>query len=267
MRSSAKYASAAALYRGIGCLLVVVLAIACSARRLSAAAITIIDSVGASYSASGTNLGSGLIVGAAIYRIDIFASVAGNPSATEAFGAVSFDIELSGAFGRSSLNVSPGSGLLVPKPNYTANNPGIPNIGDSGGNAIPLTFSGGQAGDLGVSNSDLIAITSAIDPSNLGNTFALDTGLPVADPRLNLGKTSPFLLGTVYVNPLPAPGSFRIVNGLYSIADATTHSLSTPQSFTVAPLFIIFPEPSTLCQTIFGAIALLSVYAFRLQRT
>jgi hypothetical protein len=113
---------------------------------------------------------------------------------------------------------------------------------------------------VGVSNSDLIAITSAIDPSNLGNTFALDTGLPIADPRLSLGKATPFLLGTFYVTPPPFLESVAIIsltNGLFSIADSATHSLSTPQSLVVAPLIIGMPEPCTLYQCVFGAIALL----------
>jgi hypothetical protein len=235
----------------------VIFAVALMASPVSAATITVTDTLGASYSASGLNLGSGRVANAAIYRIDVFASVTGNPTATEVFGAVSFDVVLSG-IGRSSLNVTPGTGLLVPKPNYTMNNPAMFNVGDSAGNPIPLTFFGGL--DLGDSRSDLLAITSAIDPSNLSNTFALDTGLPIADPRLSLGKATPFLLGTFYVTPPPfieSVGIISITNGFFSIADSATNDFSAPQSFVVPPLVIGLPEPCTLYQCVFGAIALL----------
>jgi len=223
----------------------------------SAATLTVTDAIGASYSATGTNLGAGVVAGAAIFRIDIFASVGGSPTATEAFGAISFDGGLTGTVARNSLNVTPGTGLTVPKPNFTANNPAMNNIGDAGGNAIPLTFSGGQAGDLGTSNADLVAITSAIDPSNLGQTTALDTGLPVTDPRLNMGKTTPFLLGTVYVSAGASGGTFTIGNGQMSIASSTTHQLSTPVALgAVAPLPIPVPEPTTLALAGFGALGL-----------
>ncbi len=200
----------------------------------SAATITVTDAIGASYSATGTNLGAGVVQGAAIYRIDIFGSVGGSPLATEAFGAVSFDGGLTGTLARSSLNVTPGTGLTVPKPNFTANNPAMNNIGDAGGNAIPLTFSGGQAGDLGTSNADLVAITSAIDPSNLGQTTALDTGLPVTDPRLNMGNDAiPARYRVRYAGA--SGGTFTIGNGQMSIASSTTHQLSTPVALERSP--------------------------------
>jgi PEP-CTERM motif len=225
----------------------------------SAATITVTDAIGASYSATGTNLGAGIQPNAAIYRVDIFYSVGGSPLATEAFGAVSFDGGLTGGATRSSLSVTPGTGLTVPKPNYTGNNPAMSNIGDAGGNAIPLTYSGGQSGDLGVSNADLVAITAAIDPSNLGQTTALDTGLPVNDPRLNNGKTTPFMLGTVYVTPGATAGTFTIGNGQMSIASSVTHQLSTPVALgAVAPLAIppAVPEPTTLALMGIGAFGL-----------
>ena len=200
------------------------------------------------------------LAGAGIFRVDIFASVGGSPTAQEAFGAVSFDGGLTGGATRSGLNFTPGNGLTVPKPNYTANNPAMTNTGDAGGNPIANIFTGGQAGDLGVSNADLIAITSAIDPSNLGSTTALDTGLPVTDPRLGIGKTTPFLLGTVYVVPGTTPGTFTIGNGQMSIANSSTHQLGTPVALgTVAALTIpaAVPEPTTIALMGIGAFGLI----------
>jgi hypothetical protein len=207
-----------------------------------AATITVTPAAGATYSTAGVFQSNGFVYDGSphIYRVDIFTSVF-DAKDTEGFGAVYFDVALSGGITRSSLNVTPGTGITVPKPNYTANNPLLLHTANDN-SSLPI-FAGGQAGDLGTSNADLVAVVAAIDPSNLGDASSIS--LP--DPRLNIGKTAPFLLGTVYVLGGITPGHFITHDGSYSMAQAGGPRGVLTQSFDLSDgdLVIGVPEPNS----------------------
>jgi PEP-CTERM motif len=230
----------------------------------SAATITITDKVGQSFSgsltsgAALTSLGTGVVAGASIYRVDFFANVTG-AGPTSFFGATSFDASIAGgATIYSGPNTSTGTGLTTSaRKIWTPNNPILSNIGDASQNPITQTFT--LAADSGASNSDFIALSNAIDPSSLGQTTALDTGNPVTDPRLAIGNPNPFLLGTMWVVPGTTAGTISIANASYLTADTGTHQLSSPAiSITVAPLTIAaVPEPASIALMGLGALGLI----------
>jgi hypothetical protein len=249
----------------------------------AAPTIMISDVIGQSFSGSVassgpfTSLGNGQVNGATLYRVDFFAKVTG-ATATQTFGATTFDVMNSGTPGfllnttgpsgiYQGTNGSPGNGLTTgARKTWTPNNPAMTDVGDSGGNAIATLFTGGVASDAGV-GGDYLALTSAIDPSNLGQTTSVSLGTPVHDPRLDIGATSTspntsngtFLLGSLWVYPGSAPTTLTVANASYLIADSSVHQLLTPAvNITgIAGLTIPgVPEPTSIVLMGLGALGL-----------
>src|SRR4029079_17213461 len=116
----------------------------------------------------------------------------GNPTATESFGASSFDVNLSSSLSRvgiTNANVAA---------NWRPNNPAMSNVADQGGTPIPNIFTGGDNADLGTAN-DLLGIVQDVDGGNLGKTVDPTSLKQVPYPRQAIVKSSPFKLGSVYV--------------------------------------------------------------------
>jgi hypothetical protein len=235
----------------------------------SAATITITDAIGQSFSgsltsgAALTSLGTGVQQGASVYRVDIFGTVNG-ATATNVFGATAFDAAVTGGATRySGPNTSGGTGLTTSARSvWTPNNPALGRA-DSGGTTLN-TFT--LASDAGVSNSDYVAITNAVDPANLGKTFDPTTGDPATDPRLTMGTTTPFKLGSLWVVPGTTAGQLNLSNASFLIADVTAGTLITPATnMTVAPLTIpAVPEPATIAMMGIGALGLIGAKLRRL---
>ena len=166
-------------------------------------------------------------------------------TATQSFGATSFDVVNTGPTGTPTpyligsgpatiyqgANGTPGNGLTTgARKLWTPNNPVMTDVGDSSGNPIPNIYTGGVASDAGTA-ADYLALTNAIDPSNLNQTFSVASGgsTKVADPRMTMGVGSPFLLGSMWVVPgATAPTTLNIANASYLIADSSAHQLLTP---------------------------------------
>lgn len=230
----------------------------------AAATISILPQLGQSFSGnvatSGpfTSLGNGLVFGATLCRVDVFASVSG-ASANEAFGATSFDASTSGGLSIYAGNISgSGTGLTTQaQPTWTASNPLMADVGDANGTPLTTFTVASDAGTAG----DFITITNAIDQANLGKTFALDTGNPITDPRLMLGKTVQVKLGALWVVPGTTTGILNLTNATYMIADANTNQLVTPAVNITVPRLVIptVPEPATIATMGIGAFILLVV--------
>jgi len=231
----------------------------------SAATITITDAIGQSFTggtggstAALVSLGNGVQPGATIYRVDIFGTVNG-ATATNVFGATAFDATVTGGATKyAGGNTTGGTGLTTSARNvWTPNNPALGRA-DQGGTTLN-TFT--LASDAGVSNSDFIAITNAVDPANLGKTFDPTTGDPATDPRLTMGTTTPFKLGSLWVVPGTTAGQLNLSNASFLIADVTAGQLITPATnMTVAALTIpaaAVPEPATIAMMGIGALGLI----------
>ena len=227
----------------------------------SAATITITDAIGQSFSgsltsgAALTSLGNGIQPGASIYRVDIFGTAVG-ATATNVFGATAFDATVTGgAHLYTGPNTAGGNGLTTSARSvWTPNNPPL-NRADQGGTSLN-TFT--LAADAGVSNSDYVAITNAVDPANLGKTFDPTTGDPATDPRLTMGTTAPFKLGSLWIVPGVTQGQLNLLNASFLIADVSSGQLITPATnITVAPLVFGLPEPGALAMMGIGALGLI----------
>jgi hypothetical protein len=230
----------------------------------SAATITITDAIGQSFTgglggstAALVSLGNGVQPGATIYRVDIFGTVVG-ATATNVFGATAFDAAVTGGATRyNGGNTTGGTGLTTSaRAVWTPNNPALGRA-DSGGTALN-TFT--LASDAGVSSTDFVAITNAVDPANLGKTFDPTSGDPATDPRLTMGTTTPFKLGSLWVVPGTTAGQLNLSNASFLIADVTGGQLITPATnMTVAALTIpaTVPEPATIAMMGIGALGLI----------
>ena len=166
---------------------------------------TVTPTPGATYSTAGDLLSNGFIYDGQphIYRVDLLLNVVGSTLPSEAFSDVIFDIKLTGGVTRNTLQL-PGSGLTVVKARFTPNNPPLSNLVDQFGRPYLNEFE--FAGDDVTSGNDFKNIEIINSPNVLGHTFDAATGLAVPDPRLTIGKSSPFLLGTVYVLGGMTPG-------------------------------------------------------------
>ena len=179
---------------------------------------------------------------------------------TEAYGGVAYSIGLTGGVSRNTVT-APGAPLSTPKPNYAANNPPMTNVVDGTTFAnVTQTFTDNS--DFG-DGTDLVGITTAIDATNLNNLLDATTFNPAPDPRFNIGKSSPFLLGAIYVKGNgTADGQVLVKDGSYSIASSATHNLSNTVpfgTFTLAIPATAIPEPASIALMGLGAFGLIGV--------
>jgi len=242
--------------------LVAAVAIAAMASAASAATITLVPVIQQTYDSTGlVNQGAGFINDGQphIYRVAITTKITGQ-GANESWGAASYDITLSGGLARNTVtDGGVTTGLTRVKPNYVNDSTAInnPALFDSVG-PVPDYYANGKNGDLGLSTSDFIAITTAIDPANLGDLTDID-GNPAADPRQTIGVAAAGTrLGVVYVKwNGTVDGVLSLVNASVASAQADTNKFNNSVPTTVAPLILpAVPEPASVVLMGFAASAL-----------
>jgi len=241
---------------------VAAVAIVAMASVASAATITLTPVVQATYDSTGlVNQGNSYINDgqAHIYRVAILTQIAGQ-AAGESWGATSYDITLAGGLGRNTVtDGGVTTGLTRVKPNYVNDSTAInnPALFDSVG-PVPDYYANGKNGDLGALTTDFIAITTAIDPANLGDLTDID-GNPASDPRQTIGTIGAGTrLGVVYVKwNGTTQGTLSLINASVASANANTNKFNDSVATTVAPLqFIPVPEPTSIALMGFAGLGL-----------
>jgi len=240
---------------------VAAVAIVAMASAASAAVITLVPVVQATYDSTGlVNQGAGYINNGLphIYRVAITTQITGQ-AAGESWGAASYDIGLTGGLSRNTVtDGGVTTGLTRVKPNYVNDSTAInnPALFDSVG-PVPDYYANGKNGDLGQFNNDFIAITTAIDPANLGDLTDVD-GLAQPDPRQTIGNGAGTRLGVVYVKwDGTTLGALSLLNASVASANANTNKFNDSVPTVVAPLaFIPVPEPTSIALMGFGVVGL-----------
>ena len=220
-----------------------------------AAEIALSAAIAGTYSADGLTVNSS--TGAVFdgqyhaYRVDLFALLTGTIGPTESFGATYFDVVLGSGLSRLTTNT------VNVRINWQANNPLLGPLEAEPYGYLDNYWVGGDNADLGVSATDLKSIVQDIDGSNLGKLPYQDP-----DPRLSIGRGSPFKLGSVYVqyNSGGPQATLSFANASYSLAD-TSHLLIFQQSVstTITPVIFGVPEPTALSLFFAGALVCVGI--------
>jgi hypothetical protein len=193
-------------------------------------------SIGATYSPdTGVQQSVGFLADSTphIYRVDLIAHVSDLPPG-KSFGLFGYDMRLNGLT-RNRLDVgSIESGLTNPKRNYVADNPTTSLFDAVSQTPISNYYTGGQNGDLGESNRDLVGMLTAIDPFTLGNLVD-ENLIPQPDPRQAIGLGNGTRLGALYVKwDGTIPATLSIIKGLFGVADPTIGFSIPIQSLTAS---------------------------------